>query len=96
MLHKAAALAAAKGVSCEVIDLRTLMPWDKEAVVASVMKTGRLIVTHEAPATGGFAGEIMASVQESCFLSLEVGEVDVIQGLQFAALSCLLSVCYLL
>ena len=43
------------GLSCEVIDLRTIMPWDKETVINSVMKTGRCVVSHEAPKTCGFA-----------------------------------------
>lgn len=69
--QKAAELAAADGIHCEVIDLRTLLPWDLETVTSSVSKTGRLLVTHEAPRTGGFAGEIAAAIQEECFLSLE-------------------------
>jgi len=69
--QKAAELAAGEGISCEVIDLRTLLPWDLESVVASVCKTGRLLVSHEAPRTGGFAGEIATAIQEACFLSLE-------------------------
>lgn len=70
---RAAALMAEKelGVSCELIDLRTIMPWDVETVVQSVKKTGRLVVAHEAPLTGGFAGEIAATVQDHCFLHLE-------------------------
>ncbi|XP_031553128.1 2-oxoisovalerate dehydrogenase subunit beta, mitochondrial-like [Actinia tenebrosa] len=59
------------GVSCELIDLRTIMPWDKETVIQSVMKTGRLLVAHEACHTGGFGGEISSTIQENCFLSLE-------------------------
>jgi 2-oxoisovalerate dehydrogenase E1 component beta subunit len=70
-LHRAAKMALQDGISCEVIDLRTLLPWDLETVAASVNKTGRLIISHEAPRTGGFAGEISAAVQEQCFLSLE-------------------------
>jgi 2-oxoisovalerate dehydrogenase E1 component beta subunit len=42
-------MAAEKGISCELIDLRTLQPWDRETVTKSVSKTGRLIVSHEAP-----------------------------------------------
>lgn len=42
-------MAAEIGISCELIDLRTILPWDVEAVTNSVMKTGRLIVSHEAP-----------------------------------------------
>mmetsp|Transcript_36783 Transcript_36783/g.98722 ORF Transcript_36783/g.98722 Transcript_36783/m.98722 type:complete len:354 (+) Transcript_36783:102-1163(+) len=60
-----------RGISCELIDLRTLMPWDVETVEKSVNKTGRLIVSHEAPVTGGFAAEIATKITERCFLSLE-------------------------
>ncbi|KAL9968485.1 hypothetical protein ACROYT_G020586 [Oculina patagonica] len=59
------------GVNCELIDLRTILPWDEETVIKSVFKTGRLLIAHEAPLTGGFAGEIGSTVQEHCFLSLE-------------------------
>jgi len=59
------------GASCELIDLRTLLPWDTEMVQASVCKTGRLLVSHEAPITCGFGAEITARVQEKCFYSLE-------------------------
>ncbi|GKA11486.1 2-oxoisovalerate dehydrogenase subunit beta 1, mitochondrial [Tanacetum coccineum] len=61
----------AEGISCELIDLRTLIPWDKETVEASVRKTGRLLISHEAPVTGGFGAEISASIVERCFLRLE-------------------------
>ena len=70
-LNKAAALVAEQGISCEVIDLCTLLPWDRETVANSVRKTGRLVISHEAPLTGGFAGEIAATIQQQCFLSLE-------------------------
>lgn len=74
MLHEAAQAAeaaAAQGVECEVIDLRTLWPLDLETVAASVRKTGRLVVVHEAPRTCGFGAEILALVQERCFVHLE-------------------------
>ncbi|CAL1270153.1 unnamed protein product [Larinioides sclopetarius] len=58
-------------VSCELIDLMTILPWDKETVINSVKKTGRLLVAHEAPLTGGFGAEIAATVQNECFLNLE-------------------------
>lgn len=58
-------------VSCELIDLTTIVPWDKETIIQSVKKTGRLLIAHEAPLTGGFGGEIAASIQETCFLNLE-------------------------
>ncbi|XP_061529821.1 2-oxoisovalerate dehydrogenase subunit beta, mitochondrial isoform X2 [Phycodurus eques] len=51
------------GVSCEVIDLRTILPWDVETVCKSVVKTGRLLISHEAPITGGFAAEISSTIQ---------------------------------
>jgi pyruvate dehydrogenase E1 component beta subunit len=56
--------------SIEVVDLLTLKPMDHEAVIASVKKTGRLVVVHEAPRTGGMAGEIFARVCEDAFYSL--------------------------
>ncbi|CAM9846988.1 unnamed protein product [Choristocarpus tenellus] len=54
-----------------VYTLRTILPWDFEAVTASVKKTGRLLISHEAPRTGGFAAEIAADIQERCFVHLE-------------------------
>ncbi|MEQ5802050.1 transketolase C-terminal domain-containing protein [Halomonas sp. H10-9-1] len=71
VIERAVELAEKEGISCEVIDLRSILPWDEESVVESVLKTGRLVITHEAPLTGGFAGEIAATVQERCFLYLE-------------------------
>lgn len=71
MVEKAAELAEKEGISCEIIDLRTIVPWDVDTVAESVLKTGRLVVTHEAPLTGGFAGEIAATIQQRCFLYLE-------------------------
>lgn len=70
-LEAAAARAAEDGISCEVIDLQTIMPWDSDCVAASVKKTGRLIVSHEAPSTNGFGAEIASKIQERCFLHLE-------------------------
>lgn len=71
VLEKAVETVAAEGISCELIDLRTLLPWDVETVEKSVKKTGRLIISHEAPLNGGFGGEIAQTIQERCFLSLE-------------------------
>ncbi|OUS24331.1 alpha-ketoacid dehydrogenase subunit beta [Thalassotalea sp. 42_200_T64] len=70
-LEKAADMAEKQGVSCEVIDLRSILPWDADTVAESVQKTGRLLINHEAPLTGGFAGEIAATIQDMCFLHLE-------------------------
>lgn len=56
---------AAEGTEVEVIDLRTLWPWDRDAVFASVRRTGRLLVVHEAVSVGGFGAEIAASVAEA-------------------------------
>ena len=71
IVEKAAALAAADGISCEIIDLRTILPWDIETVAKSVTKTGRFVVSQEAPLTAGFASEIAATIQQECFLHLE-------------------------
>jgi 2-oxoisovalerate dehydrogenase E1 component beta subunit len=57
--------------SFEVIDLRTILPWDRQGVVDSVMKTGRLMVVHEAGKIGGVGSEIASVVTEECFLKLE-------------------------
>ncbi|ABC30425.1 2-oxoglutarate dehydrogenase complex, dehydrogenase (E1) component, eukaryotic type, beta subunit [Hahella chejuensis KCTC 2396] len=70
-IEKAAEMAEKDGISCEIIDLRTILPWDVDTVANSVLKTGRLVISHEAPLTGGFAGEIAATIQERCFLYLE-------------------------
>ncbi len=66
-------LAAAEhaGVDAEVIDLRSLVPLDIEAIEASVKKTGRCVIVHEATRTGGFGAELLAQVQENCFAHLE-------------------------
>jgi len=71
IIAAAATLADAVGIDCEIIDLRSILPWDIETVVRSVQKTGRLLVSHEAPLTSGFGAEIVATVQEQAFLSLE-------------------------
>jgi len=55
----------------EVIDLRSLSPLDVDAIYASVRKTGRCVVVHEAPVTGGLGAEIAARVSQECFYSLE-------------------------
>lgn len=68
---KAAEAASKKGIEVELIDLRSVAPWDRELVCQSVMKTGRCIVTHEAPETCGFGAEVVASVTRDCFLHLE-------------------------
>jgi len=69
--EEAARQAAADGVECAIIDPRTLWPLDLEAITQSVADTGRCVIVHEAPRTGGFGGEIAALVQEHCFLHLE-------------------------
>lgn len=63
----AAEKLAQEGVDVEIVDLRTLVPLDKETILASVAKTGRLVVLHEATRTGGFGGEIAAVVMEEGF-----------------------------
>jgi pyruvate/2-oxoglutarate/acetoin dehydrogenase E1 component len=60
----AAELLADEGVSVDLIDLRTLWPWDRDAVMASAGRTRRLLVVHEAVRAGGFGGEIAAEVAE--------------------------------
>jgi 2-oxoisovalerate dehydrogenase E1 component beta subunit len=73
----AASAAADEGISIEVIDLRSLAPVDYDTVVASVRKTGRLVVTHEAGQSGGLGAEVAASITERCFYYLEAAPVRV-------------------
>lgn len=67
----AAAALEAEGAAVEVIDLRTLLPWDRETVLASVRRTSRALVLHEAPLTGGFGGEIASTIGEAAFDALD-------------------------
>ena len=71
MVHVAMAAATEAGIDAEVIDLRTLVPVDIEAIVKSVQKTGRCVVAHEATLTSGYGAELCALVQEHCFYHLE-------------------------
>ena len=67
----ASEVLARKGVSAEVVDLRTLNPLDRETMIASVVKTGRAVVVHEAPRSAGFGAEIAAQIGEHAMLQLE-------------------------
>jgi 2-oxoisovalerate dehydrogenase E1 component beta subunit len=71
MVHVALATAEANDIDAEIIDLRTIVPVDIETIEASVKKTGRCVVVHEATRTGGFGAELAALVQERCFYHLE-------------------------
>ncbi|MEO1679690.1 MAG: alpha-ketoacid dehydrogenase subunit beta [Pseudomonadota bacterium] len=71
MVHVCLAAAEEQGVDAEIIDLRSLIPLDLETIEASVRKTGRCIVVHEATLTSGFGAELSARVQEACFYHLE-------------------------
>jgi 2-oxoisovalerate dehydrogenase E1 component beta subunit len=80
MVHialEAAERAAAEGIDVEVVDLRTLVPLDEEAVLASVGKTGRVVVLHEAARTCGFGAELAALVAEKALLQLQAPVVRV-------------------
>jgi len=71
MVFVAEAAASETGIDAEIIDLRTLVPYDLDTIVASVKKTGRCVVVHEATLTAGFGAELSALVQENCFYHLE-------------------------
>jgi 2-oxoisovalerate dehydrogenase E1 component beta subunit len=71
MVHVVLAAVEDQGLDAEVIDLRTLVPLDLDAIEQSVKKTGRCLVVHEAPRTSGFGAELVALVQERCFYHLE-------------------------
>ncbi|KIL79214.1 alpha-ketoacid dehydrogenase subunit beta [Bacillus badius] len=65
---KAAAEAAKAGIACDVIDLRTLYPLDKDIIAESVQKTGRCVIVHEAHATGGLSNDILSIINDTSFL----------------------------
>jgi len=71
MVHVALAAAAEGGFDAEIIDVRSLVPLDLETITASVRKTGRCVIVHEATHTGGFGAELSALVEEHCFYHLE-------------------------
>ncbi|VAW00048.1 Branched-chain alpha-keto acid dehydrogenase, E1 component, beta subunit [hydrothermal vent metagenome] len=71
MVHVAMESVRVAGVDAEVIDLRTLIPYDMQTIATSVNKTGRCVVLHEAPRTSGFGAELIAQIQEDCFYALE-------------------------
>ena len=74
---KAAEEAKKKGISLEVVDLRTVAPLDKELIISSVKKTGRVIIFHEARKTGGLGGEIAAMIAENAFPFLKAPVIRV-------------------
>jgi pyruvate dehydrogenase E1 component subunit beta len=77
LAERAAALAAEEGISAGVLDLRSLVPLDSDALREAVARCGRALVVHEATLTAGFGGEVVATIQEEAFWSLEapVGRV---------------------
>jgi pyruvate dehydrogenase E1 component beta subunit len=84
MTHEALAAAEAlaqDGIEAEVVDLRTLRPWDTETVLSSVRRTGRAVVVSEAPRMGGLAADVSATIAEECWDDLKapvarVGALD--------------------
>ncbi|MEM8726590.1 MAG: transketolase C-terminal domain-containing protein, partial [Pseudomonadota bacterium] len=71
MVHVAEAVCADRSIDADILDLRTLMPLDIEAIEASVKRTGRCLIVHEATRTSGFGAELSALVTERCFYHLE-------------------------
>ncbi|KQZ28903.1 2-oxoisovalerate dehydrogenase [Mesorhizobium sp. Root552] len=77
MVYVAEAAVEETGIDAEIIDLRTLLPLDLDTIIASVKKTGRCVVVHEATLTSGFGAELASLVQENCFYHLEAPVVRV-------------------
>jgi len=71
IVHVAEAAAKATGIDAEIIDVRSMVPLDVETITASVKKTGRCVIAHEATRFAGFGAELLATVQEECFWHLE-------------------------
>jgi len=72
VLKKACQMAQDQhGISVELVDLQTLLPWDRETVLTSIQKTGKCVVSHEAPTTCGLGAEVVATLQQKAFLHLE-------------------------
>jgi 2-oxoisovalerate dehydrogenase E1 component beta subunit len=69
--HEAAQKLEGEGISVEIVDLRTVMPWDRPAVLESVRKTSKVLVLHEDTRSGGFGGEIAATIAEEAFEDLD-------------------------
>ena len=69
--EEAATQLEAEEISVEIVDLRSVMPWDKEAVLESVRKTSKALVLHEDTHTGGFGAEILATIAEQAFEDLD-------------------------
>jgi 2-oxoisovalerate dehydrogenase E1 component len=82
-VHWATQLAQELDLACDILDLRTLLPWDEEAVRQTVMKTGRVLLLHEDTLTGGIGGEIVAWIAEHCFEHLD-GPVQRVASLDTA------------
>ena len=71
MIARCAAAIEQTGISVELIDLRSIMPWDRELVIKSVQKTRRCLIVHEDSSTAGFGAEIAATVASEAFLDLD-------------------------
>jgi pyruvate dehydrogenase E1 component beta subunit len=71
LCERAVVLAQEQGISCRIVDLRTLVPLDVEALVEAAEATGRVVVVHEAPLSAGFGAEVVATIQSEAFYSLE-------------------------
>jgi 2-oxoisovalerate dehydrogenase E1 component len=71
MVHRCAEAIASAGDAVELIDLRTIAPWDRDAVLSSVKKTGRCLIVHEDNLTAGFGAEIAGTLAQEAFWHLD-------------------------